>query len=113
MSNEKEIKETIWLGDSLDVIRSFDKEIKQDIGWAIDRLQNGQDAGESVRDLKGLPKKVWEIRLQDKAFWYRVAFVTFVKGKIVVVHAFKKKSSKTSSTDLKNIRDRLKEITDE
>ncbi len=105
-----EEKETEWLGDSLEVVKGFSRKAKQDIGFAIDRLQRGEDPAGSVRDLKGLPKKVWEIRIQDDSSWYRVAYVTFVKGKIVIVHAFKKKSAKTSQTDLNVIKQRLKEI---
>ena len=110
MTEDKKLKELDWLGDSKAVVRSFDDDARQDIGYAIFQLQEGQKPDASTRNLEGLPKKVWEIRIQDESFWYRVAYVTFVKGKVVIVHAFKKKSAKTSQGDLNIIKQRLKEI---
>jgi phage-related protein len=35
------MKELEFLGDSLDQIRSFPSDAKQDIGYQLDRVQNG------------------------------------------------------------------------
>ncbi|NRA47280.1 MAG: type II toxin-antitoxin system RelE/ParE family toxin [Oligoflexales bacterium] len=47
----------------------------------------------------GLKTKAFELRDRDKEGCYRVLYVTFVKGKIHVLHSFKKKSSSTSKKD--------------
>jgi len=42
--------------------------------------------------------------------WYRVIYTIQVKGKIYVLHCFKKQSAKTSKTDLELAKSRLKQI---
>ena len=103
------LKEVIWLGDSKDVVSDFPKDVRQDLGFQLYRLQLGKDPTKS-RPMKSIGKSVFELKEQDAAGWYRVIYTLEVKNKIYILHGFKKQSAKTSKTDLNTARKRLGEI---
>jgi phage-related protein len=53
---------------------------------------------------------VQEIRVKDSAGIYRVIYLAKLKDVVYVLHAFKKKTQKTSSRDLKLASKRLRSI---
>jgi phage-related protein len=53
---------------------------------------------------------VFELLEQDARAWYRVIYYTRLKGKIVVLHCFEKKTNKTNINDIELAKKRLKEI---
>jgi phage-related protein len=62
-----------FLGDSLDIISSFPPDVKEDLGGDLRRLQNGERALDSAPMGAVLPG-VFELRADDKDFWYRVFY---------------------------------------
>jgi phage-related protein len=106
---EKQRAKVSWEGDSLNVIRSFPKDIRADLGAELDRLQRGEKPLNS-RPMRSIGKKVFELKEQDKRAWYRVIYVSKVKDTIYVLHCFEKDSRKTSKEDLAIAKSRFKMI---
>ena len=105
----KVLKDVLWCGDSLEIIKLWPVEVRATIGEDLRRLQKG----EKPRDWKpfpGLITNAFELRDQDKSGAYRAIYVTIVKGKVVVLHCFKKTTSKTEKVDLNVPNKRLKEL---
>jgi phage-related protein len=103
------MKELEFLGDSLDQIRSFPSDAKQDIGYQLDRVQNGNQP-DDWKPMSSIGVGVQEIRVKDSAGIYRVIYLAKLKDVVYVLHAFKKKTQKTSSRDLKLASKRLRSI---
>jgi len=98
-----------WEGDSLDVVRSFPKHIREELGLDIRRLQQGQKPHDS-RPMKPIGRGVFELRQRDANGWYRLIYLTKARDTIYVLHAFTKKSAKTSRNDLAVATARLKKV---
>ncbi len=98
--HKKILKEVYWCGDSLEIIRQWPIGVKASIGEDLRRLQKG----EKPRDWKpfrGLVASAYELRDQEKRGAFRAIYVTIIKGKIVVLHCFKKTTSKTEKSDVR------------
>ena len=67
---------------------------------------------EQVREphIKHLEGKLWEIRAKAKDGIARAVYVTVVGQRLVIVHAFVKKSHKTPKHNLEMARQRAKEV---
>jgi phage-related protein len=103
------LKEVIWLGTSRADVSRFPARIKEDLGFELYRLQQGQSPLKS-RPMKSIGLGVFELKEQDQFGWYRVIYTLEMKGKIFVLHCFKKQSAKTSKADLELAKKRLKQI---
>lgn len=98
-----------WEGDSLEVVRSFPKAIRQELGLDIRRLQLGRRAHD-CRPMKSIGKGVFELRQRDPDGWYRLIYLTRVGDTLYMLHAFRKKSAKTSRNDVAIAVSRLKRV---
>lgn len=98
-----------WEGDCLDGLRSFSKAIRQELGLDIRRLQQGKIPHDS-RPMKSIGRGVFELRQRDANGWYRLIYLTKVGDTLYMLHAFTKKSAKTSRNDLAIATNRLKNV---
>lgn len=92
------LKPVVWLGDSLQRIRRLSPNAKQRIGFELERVQRGK----MPRDCRPMPSVgsgVMEIRVHAE-IEYRVFYVAKSSDAIFVLHAFVKKTGKTSKTDI-------------
>ena len=103
------MKAITFLGDSLDRIRSFPEDARQDTGFQIDKVQNGE-APDDWKPMKTIGKGVREIRIKESSGIYRVIYLANLEDTVYVLHAFRKKTQKTRKTDVDLARKRLKEI---
>jgi phage-related protein len=62
---------------------------------------------------RALGDELFEIRARGKEGIARIFYCTVVRGKIMVLHGFVKKTDKTPRRDLATARHRLKEVQDE
>ncbi len=53
---------------------------------------------------------VFELRDQDERAWYRVIYLSRVRGVIYVLHCFEKRSRETPMKEIKTARQRLKAV---
>ncbi len=102
-------KKVIWEGDSLEVLKKFPDEVKQNIGNDLRRLQLGKSPLDS-KPMKSIAQGVYELRDADGRTWYRVIYYVKIKDSIDVLHSLTKKSRKTPKGELKRATERLKNL---
>ncbi|OGO91358.1 MAG: hypothetical protein A3F41_00550 [Coxiella sp. RIFCSPHIGHO2_12_FULL_44_14] len=95
-----EIQQPItFLGNTLAVIRGFSEEVKREIGHQLDRVQRGLEP-DDWKPMKAIVAGAKEIRVRDKLGAFRVIYVVKRSDGILVLHAFQKKTEKTTKHDL-------------
>ena len=101
----------IWIGSSLDDLRAFPEDVKDEIGFALHEAQHG-GKHPSAKPLKGYKGAgVLEIVDDFDGDTYRAVYTVKFEGLVYALHAFQKKSKtgiKTAKSDLKMIEARLK-----
>ena len=103
------IKTIRFLGDSLERIKNFPADAKQESGYQLDQIQRGREPN----DWKSFPDVgagVREIRIKETSGAFRVMYVTKFAESIYVLHAFQKKTQKTEKRDINLAKQRYKEI---
>jgi phage-related protein len=98
-----------WEGDSLTRVKSFPKPIRQELGLDIRRLQQGKIPHDS-RPMQSIGKGVFELRQRDANGWYRLIYLSRIGETLYMLHAFTKKSAKTSRRDISIATNRLKAV---
>lgn len=96
-------------GDSIERVRDFPTEMRQQAGHELYRVQIGRDPS----DWKPMPTigaGVREIRLRDGSGAFRVIYIATFADAIHVLHAFQKKSQKTARRDLDLAAARLRDL---
>ena len=64
----------------------------------------------SSRPMPSVGQRVYELRQMDEKGWYRVIYLGKVGNRLHMLHAFMKKSAKTSRNDLQIASSRLKAV---
>ena len=106
------MKPVCFLGNSLELLRDFPEDVRQDVGYQLDQVQRGKQP----RDFKPMPtvgKGVEELRVWDETGTYRVIYIARLEQAVYVLHAFQKKSTqgiKTPKHEVDLIKDRLKRL---
>jgi phage-related protein len=103
------MKPVTFRGDSLDRLRDFPTEVRQEAGRQLHRVQWGRDPS----DWKPMPdvgKGVREIRVRDATGAWRVIYVATFADAVYVLHAFQKKTQKTARHDLELAKARYREL---
>ncbi|MFO1429176.1 MAG: type II toxin-antitoxin system RelE/ParE family toxin [Candidatus Competibacteraceae bacterium] len=103
------MKPIVFLGDSLDVIRSFPESARQQAGYQLDKVQRGREP-DDWKPMKSIGPGVNEIRIREESGAFRVIYVAKLDDAIYVLHAFQKKSQRTSRTDLNLAKMRLQTL---
>ena len=104
-------KPVVFLGDSLDRLRTFPENARRDSGRELVRVQDGRDP----IDWKPMPavgKSVREIRVSDRPGEFRVIYTANIGGVVYVLHAFHKKTQKTPKRDIDLAAARFRQIKD-
>lgn len=102
------MKPVVFCGNSLNVIRSFSADVRQDIGFQLDSLQRGK-LPDDWKPFRTVGKGVKEIRVKTSG-QYRILIVDSRPDAIFVLHCFEKKSRKTRKADIELVRKRLREL---
>jgi phage-related protein len=99
---QKPLKKIIWINSSLDDLKSFPKEVQQEVGFALHRVQEGFTPHQA-KPLKGLSFAVMEIVSDHNRSTYRAVYTTKIGKYIYVLHSFQKKSKKGIKTPRQEI----------
>src|SRR5262245_20388462 len=99
-------KALIWLGSSRRDLRAFPGLARRLAGFQLRRVQQGLDP-DDWKPMQTIGPGVGEIRIHI-AGAHRVFYVAARAEALYVLHAFEKKTQKTSSRDLKIGRDRFR-----
>ena len=98
-----------WEGDSLDILKTWPRNIQRDIGLSLRNLQEGELPNLAARPMQSIGQGVFELKAEDEAAWYRV-ILSRIEGTIYVLDLFTKKSRKTEKNDLNRARARLSKV---
>lgn len=98
------------MGDSLDTLRSFPEDARQQAGYQLDRVQRGLEPSD-WKPMKSIGLGVKEIRIREEGGAFRVIYVARFADCVYVLHAFQKKTQKTERGDIALARRHFAEIT--
>jgi phage-related protein len=89
--------------------QSFPDVTKYNLGFELRLLQQGRQPTD-YRSMSSIGPGVFELRDQDARAWYRVIYLSRVRGVIHVLHCFGKRSRETPIKDINTARQRLKAL---
>lgn len=103
------MKPVIWLGSSkMDVI-AFPADARQQAGYQLGLVQSGLEPND-WKPMPSIGAGVREIRINEASGAFRVIYLTQRAEGVYVLHAFQKKTQKTSLRDLRMAQERWKLI---
>ena len=105
------MKPISFLGDSLARVRDFPESIRWQVGFELSEVQCGRDPAD-WKPMKTIGPGVREIRVRDGAGAFRVIYLATLPDRVLVLHAFQKKSQQTPYRDIAVAARRLREWKD-
>ena len=100
----------VWVGASLEEVRRFPASARRTAGHQLHRIQ----AGAEPADWKPMPAVgpgVREVRIRaETGQAFRVLYLATLPEAVYVLHAFEKRSRRTSLLDLRLTRKRLQQV---
>lgn len=97
-----------FLGTSLDDLRNFPDEARRAAGFELRAVQNGLEPSD-WKPMQVIGTGVKEIRIHVMGEW-RVIYVAKIRDSVYVLHAFQKKTRKTSRHDIELASRRYRQI---
>ena len=107
-------KPLVWIGNSLEELRRFPADVKDEIGVALYRAQTGSKHPNS-KPLRNVGPGVMEVVSDHRGDTFRAVYTVKLAGRIYVLHAFQKKSKTgiaTPKAEIDLVRQRLKRATE-
>ncbi|MCT8342959.1 MULTISPECIES: type II toxin-antitoxin system RelE/ParE family toxin [Photorhabdus] len=105
-------KHLSFIDSSLDDLRSFPEDARQNIGFQLDRVQQGLEP-DDWKPLTIVGTGVREIRVRDESGIYRAMYIARFEEAVYVLHCFQKKTQATSKQDVELARKRFKALIQE
>jgi len=103
------IKPAEFLGNTLEALRTFPDDARQDAGFQLDKVQRGEEP-DDWKPMSIIGAGVKEIRIRDEAGTFRVIYLAKLANALHVLHCFQKKTPQTSEKDIKLARKRFKDL---
>jgi phage-related protein len=103
------LKPIEFAGDSLARLREFPVSARRIAGYQLDRVQRGLDP-DDWRPMQTIGRSVREIRIRDRSGAFRVIYLATLADRIVVLHAFQKKTQRTARYELDLAAKRLRDL---
>ena len=103
-----------WNSKARDFIRSLDNETKREIGTWLRLIQDGAKLSPPLaKPMTIIHKSAFELRIRDRKGIYRIIYVLNIHDKILIPHAFTKKTQKTPAHEIILSVNRLQEMINE
>jgi phage-related protein len=102
------MKQAFFLGNSRKCLIDFPADARREAGYQLSQVQEGKEPN----DWKAMPTigaGVREIRI-NVAGAFRVIYLATLPDNVYVIHAFSKKTQRTSKTDIDLAKARLKQL---
>jgi phage-related protein len=96
-----------WLGSSRADVRAFPDDARIEAGWQLELVQRGDDP-DDWKPMQTVAPSVKEIRIREASGAFRVIYLAALEDRVLVLHAFQKKTRTTSKKDLDLATQRLK-----
>jgi phage-related protein len=96
-------------GSSLKDLREFSKGAREDCGYQLNKVQHGEQP-DDFKAMASVGRGVEEIRVKDEDGTYRVIYTARFEDAVYVLHAFQKKTSRTSQHDIDLASLRFREV---
>jgi phage-related protein len=103
------MKQVIWMGSSKEDLRSLPREVRREIGYQLEHVQEGVDP-DNWKSLSTVGPGVREIRVRESSGAFRCIYLATQPEGIYILHCFQKKTQKTSQQDLKLAQRRFNSI---
>lgn len=98
-----------FAGDSLARLRDFPPTARRAAGYQLDRIQRGLEP-DDWKTIQTIGAGVRELRIRDRAGAFRVIYLATLPDRIVVLHAFQKKTQRTTRQDIAVATKRFREL---
>lgn len=98
-----------FAGDSLARLRDFPPTARRAAGYQLDRIQRGLEP-DDWKTIQTIGAGVRELRIRDRAGAFRVIYLARLPDRIVVLHAFQKKTQRTARQDIALATKRFREL---
>ena len=105
----KKCATVVWEADSREILQSFPDAARQNFGFELWRLQQGEKPSD-YRPLPSIGTGVFELRDQDERAWYRIVYLSRINDVIYILHCFEKKSRKMPKREFETAKQRLKAV---
>lgn len=105
------MKPVRFMGSAKDDLSAFPKSARIRAGHELFMVQVGRDP-DNWKPMTSVGPGACEIRVRDQAGAFRVIYVARFKDAVYVLHAFQKKSQKTSQADVRLARRRYQDARD-
>ncbi|MGH7052771.1 MAG: type II toxin-antitoxin system RelE/ParE family toxin [Stellaceae bacterium] len=106
--NRTKPKPVTFLGSSQADLRAFPDDARLEAGYQLDRVQRGMEP-KDWKPMTIIGPGVKEIRISEESGTFRVFYLAALADRVLVLHAFQKKSQKTPRKDIELATKRLKE----
>lgn len=103
------MKPVRFLGNSLQCLRDFPEDARNDAGYQLDNVQRGGQP-DDFKPMPAVGKGVEEIRVMDESGAYRVIYLARRAEAVYVLHAFQKKTQATPKRDIDTARKRFAQL---
>src|SRR5262245_15246245 len=103
------LKRVTFHGDALDRLRDFPEEARREAGHELYQVQKGRDPNH-WKPMSTIGPGVREIRIRDAFGAYCVIYIATFADAVHVLHAFEKKTQKTTRRDLDLAAARLQQL---
>ena len=100
-----------FMGSAKDDLSAFPKPVRIRAGHELFMVQVGRDP-DDWKPMSTVGPGACEIRVRDQAGAFRVIYVARFEDAVYVLHAFQKKSQKTSQADVRLARRRYRDARD-
>jgi phage-related protein len=96
-----------WLGSSRTDVRAFPEDARIDAGWQLELVQRGEDP-DDWKPMPTIGPGVREIRIREASGAFRIIYLATFEDRVLVLHAFQKKTQATPKKDIELASQRLK-----
>lgn len=102
------MKSLRFVGSALDDLRNFPAEARRHAGFALDAIQRGMMPPD-FKPMVTVGPGAYEVRIHVEGEW-RVIYVAKFADAVYVLHAFPKRTQKTSKADIELAARRYRQI---
>jgi len=101
-----------WRGSSRKDLCRFPVDARRQAGYQLRKVQEGEQPDDS-KPMSDLGAGVFEIIIDTESGWYRVMTVAKFEEAVYVLHAFQKKTNKTSESAKDIVKSRFSAVVNE